>query len=125
VDYLDRKAAFLLAAFCSATVLLAGCAGEEHYVVRADDAQIGKGATIEMTGKQGQLHVPQIPGWPHGIDVAVTETDNVNGITSRGWAVSSETHVELKFIVAAGHYICTTCQAIGLPLDWHRETLEP
>lgn len=106
---------------CGLLMGLSACSKEERYVIKANDGQIGKGATIEMVGKNGKLHVDPIPGWPQGLDATVTETENVDGLTSKMWGVTSDKHVNLSFIIGAGKYICTTCQPLGLPENWHRE----
>lgn len=101
-------------------LILSACDNKEHYVIKADDGQLGRATVITMTGENGRIHADILPGFPNGLDEQVKVIERTNGPTGGTWKVETERKLTLSFIVAAGAYICDSCNALGLPVTWHR-----
>lgn len=101
---------------------LVACDSPERFVLKADEGQIGAGTTLTMDGKSGRLHAGPLPGFPQGLDVKVIEIAQPLP-TGYLWEVETEQKLKFGFVVAAGKYICRTCDAWGLPVTWHKEKI--
>jgi hypothetical protein len=106
-------------------VLMLGACSKQ-FVLVADNAQIGAGSTIIVTGTTGVLHAPPGPGLPNGFDGTLTLKDSVQDLSGAGvLSFRSEgggfgKGAEITFIKAAGLYACKDCTTWNLPLTWHR-----
>lgn len=104
----------------AAMFCLSACGSSESYAIKADDGQLGRGTTITMTGKTGRIRSDVLPGYPKGLDESVTEIERTSGPTGGTWKIETEHKMVLSFIVASGAYICDSCNAVNLPLNWHK-----
>jgi hypothetical protein len=100
---------------------LSACEGSDSYSIKADDGQLGSGTMITMIGKAGRIRSEVLPGYAKGLDEAVTEVERTSGPTGGTWKIETEHKMVLSFIVVSGGYICDSCNAVNLPLSWHRE----
>jgi hypothetical protein len=102
---------------------LTACSSEEQYVIKADQAQLGVGSTLTMSGKAGRLHVVQLPAYPTGFDVAVSEVQRINPPMANTLMIEADNKMVLTFLISAGQYICDSCVSYQLPRTWHRDDL--
>jgi hypothetical protein len=102
-------------------LILTACSNKEHYVIKADDGQLGSGTAITMTGDVGRIRADILPGFPNGLDEQVKVVERTDSPTGGTWKVETDRKLTLSFIVAAGAYICDSCNALGLPVTWHRD----
>lgn len=109
----------MLAAVIAAASSLSGCAKAERFVLEADKAQAGAGARIELEGKAGRIKMAVTPGWPKGLDKAVTLNPDSNSPLNHFWTVTMEPKTELVFIKSPNGWVCQSCVYLGLPLMWH------
>lgn len=96
-----------------------GCAKGERFVLAADQAQVGAGARIELEGKVGQIKMPATPGWPKGLDRAVTLNPDSTNPLNQFWTVTMEPKTELVFIRSPKGWVCKDCVYLQMPIMWH------
>jgi hypothetical protein len=125
-ENIKRRTRYRLAGIALISTLIAvatamtGCTGKaERFILEADKAQIGAGARIEMEGKAGRIKMAAIPGWPNGIDKAVTLNPDSDLPMGQLWTVTMEPKLELVFIRSPNGWICQSCVYFHLPLAWH------
>lgn len=108
-----------LATAIAVAVSMAGCADKaEPFILEADKAQIGAGARIEMQGKTGRIKMAAGPGWPNGIDKALTLNADSDLPMGQLWTVTMEPKTELVFVRSPNGWICQSCVHLELPLAW-------
>lgn len=109
----------VIAAVIAVASSVTGCAKAERFVLEADKAQAGAGARIELEGDVGRIKMAVTPGWPNGLDKAVTLSADSNSLVNQFWTVTMEPKTELVFIRAPGGWICQSCVYLRLPIMWH------
>lgn len=111
------------------TVVLAlavsACSDPKPVTIRADDAQIGAGATITFNEQGGQFSMGQTPRYPQGLKQAIDDvTPDVNKLSPTGEHMEiyrlRDWKMELTFQVVGSMYVCTSCLYMDLPLTWHK-----
>lgn len=96
-----------------------GCSQAKRFVLEADKSQLGAGARIEMVGNEGRIKMAPAPGWPKGLDKAVTLDQESELPMSALWTVKMEPNFKLDFVRSYNGWICQSCAHLQLPLEWH------
>lgn len=120
------KLTLTVAAACLVT--LAGCSPAQgpSFVLVADAGQIGQGAKIILQAGSGTITMAPIPpAWPAGFNDPV-EGDAKHAIEQLGgghmWSVKVPSkNLTLTFVFSGNHYICESCGAQKLPIQWTKQ----